>query len=73
MIYLIIFWIALGIHSAYYLVKQYTKKYDFTKDEIPMLFICVIFPIFSHVATYIVYHKSDKPKVIFPMKLNRKK
>lgn len=69
MIYLIIvIWIALGVHSAYYLVKQYTKSFDFTKSEIPMLITCVIFPIVTHLATYFIYGSINKKetKILFP-------
>jgi len=71
MIYLIILiWLALGIHSAYYLVNQHTKLYDFTRSEIPMLITCVIFPIASHLATYLTYGSINKKdsKVMFKRK-----
>jgi len=70
MIYLIItVWLALGIHSACYLVKQYTKTFDFTQSEIPMLILCVLFPIATHLMTYLVYGSiNKKSKVLFKRK-----
>lgn len=52
---IIIIWVALGIHSAYYLVKCYTKQYDFTKNQIWMIGCCILFPIVTHFATWTIY------------------
>jgi hypothetical protein len=50
-----IIWLLLGAHSAYYFVKQYTKMFNFTEREAPLLVFCVLFPIVSHLATFVVY------------------
>lgn len=64
---LITIWIALGIHSAYYFVRSYTKSYDLTTSEIFMIVLCVIFPIATHISTFIVYGQNygGDSKVIF--------
>jgi len=57
MIYLIIIiWLALGIHSAWYMVRQYTKIWDFKMSEIITIVICVLLPIVTHIATFFTYH-----------------
>ena len=73
-ILIILIWIALGLHSAYFLVKQYTKEYDFTFDRIPMLVFCILAPIFTHIATLLIYYTpSDKKSSVFSKVLFSKK
>jgi len=73
---LIASWIVLGIHSAYYFVRKFTKKHDLTTSEIPMIVACVLFPLATHLATWIVYAdmgwkvSDTKSKVIFKKRTN---
>lgn len=53
--YLIIIWLILGIHSAWYFIKKYRSYDDFTTKNIPEIIICIILPIITHIATYAVY------------------
>lgn len=59
---IILIWILLGLHSCYYLVKSLTKKHDFTKNDIGMLFVCFLLPIVSHIATYMTFVYGEKNK-----------
>jgi hypothetical protein len=64
---IVIIWFLLGAHSAYYFVKQYTKMFNFTETEAPLLVFCVLFPIISHISTYVVYRGNfGFPKFINP-------
>lgn len=59
MTYLIIIaWIVLGIHSAWYFVRKYTLNDDVTYREIDMIALCVLVPVVTHLATYFVYGKT---------------
>lgn len=62
-------YILLGIHSAWLLVRLYTRKYDFTTGEIHMLVFAFLFPIVAHMATIIVYSPLFKNKVLFKKKV----
>jgi hypothetical protein len=63
---IIIIWIALGIHSCYFLIKRYTKHYDFTASNIPMLVVCFLLPIVTHIATLTAYpNPKSKENVLF--------
>ena len=71
-IIIFIVWLLLGIHSAYYFIKSYTKYYDLTTYEIPLLIFCVIAPLATHIATYIVWGYVDEDernkKILFKKK-----
>lgn len=71
-ILLILVWLAFGVHSAYYLVKNFTRHFDFTNRDLPMIVVCVLVPFVTHLATYVTYVLPYRPKrkkiekVIFP-------
>ena len=59
-------WLALGVHSAWFLKKRYTYHYDMTVSEIPMFIFCIVAPIATHIATFLIYPKPQKQtKTIF--------
>lgn len=68
MIILIIIWFLLGLHSCYYLVKCLTVKYDFTYEDAPMLIVCLLVPVVTHVATFLTYADNNGEKVLFKKK-----
>lgn len=59
-ILIIVLWLALGIHSAFYLVKEHTKRFDFTANEVPMLIACILLPIITHIATFMTFREWNK-------------
>ena len=61
---IIIIWASLGAHSAYYLVKGITKRWDFTTSDVPQLIMAIIFPIIAHFATYLIYYSDKKEEKI---------
>lgn len=68
MLYLFLFiYLLLGIHSVYYFVKCYTTVEDVTTKELPMLIVCLLIPIATHIATYITFDTGDGI-TIFPKK-----
>lgn len=68
MIYLFLFiHLLLGIHSVYYFIKTCTREEDVTITHLPILLVCFLVPIVSHIATFIIYDNFGE-KVIFPKK-----
>lgn len=57
---LLITWIVLGIHSAYYFIRKYTKQYDLKTSEIPMVMVCLVLPLVTHAATWVFYDTDSK-------------
>ena len=70
MVYIIIAWAILGIHSGYYLVKGVTKRFDFETSDIPQLIIAILIPVVTHIATYLTYYYPEyRSKVLFKSRL----
>ena len=70
LILIIVIWIALGIHSAWFLVRRMTLQHDFYAKPIPMLVICVALPIITHIATLITY-PSGESMVLFKKRIKK--
>jgi hypothetical protein len=67
MIILIICWIILGIHSIYFFIKRARQYDNITTDEIPILLICMMLPIVTHIITSLSVpnKKIKEPKILF--------
>jgi len=64
LILIIALWIVLGIHSAWFLIKRYTQYKNLTIRDIPVLIICALLPLISHLAILLVF-PLKKPKILF--------
>ena len=61
-----IIWIALGTHSAWFLVKRFTIYWDFTTKDLFMIIVAFAVPVVSHIATMMAYPKNEQEeKIIF--------
>lgn len=68
---LILIWLALGAHSAWYFIRCYRRHYDIRVHLLPAVAFCVVLPIITHFATAMVYDlKPGKctDKIIWPKK-----
>lgn len=69
MIYILIsVWILLGIHSVWYFISCVRKHFDITTYHLPMLAISLIFPIITHIATWVVYDTFSGKTILFKKK-----
>ena len=67
MMWFLIIWFLLGIHSVYYFIKLYRKQYDITLDESFELIICFLLPVITHFTTWCLYSDSNET-VLFKKK-----
>jgi len=65
---ILIIWFLLGIHSCYYFINVYTEENDFPMWLSPILIICLIAPIITHLATFIVFDEKMSEKILIKKK-----
>jgi len=61
---IIICYICLGLHSAWFFKHRYTQYFDLTTNEIPNLIVSFLVPIVAHLATHITFPNIKKRNYI---------